>query len=88
VQEFTRREIPESVAAKTDHDNQFPNDMWKKFGDAGFLGITADEDFGGLAMGYQAHCIVLEEISRASGRLFGIHIFDPTHLLMNACIIR
>jgi alkylation response protein AidB-like acyl-CoA dehydrogenase len=56
--------------------------MWKKFGEAGydtawspwklltepsFLGITAEEDFGGLAMGYQAHCIVMEEISRASG---------------------
>lgn len=34
-----------------------------------FLGITADEDYGGLAMGYQAHCIVMEEISRASGLL-------------------
>ena len=33
-----------------------------------FLGITADEDYGGLAMGYQAHCVVMEEISRASGR--------------------
>jgi len=41
--------------------------MWKKLGDAGFLGITADEDYGGLAMGYQAHCVVMEEISRASG---------------------
>lgn len=35
-----------------------------------FLGITADEDYGGLAMGYQAHCIVMEEISRASGSSF------------------
>jgi len=36
-----------------------------------FLGITADEDYGGLAMGYQAHCVVMEEISRASGSLLG-----------------
>jgi isovaleryl-CoA dehydrogenase len=43
--------------------------MWQKFGEAGFLGITADEDYGGLAMGYQAHCVVMEEISRASGEL-------------------
>lgn len=67
VREFTRREIPEDLAARTDKENDFPNDMWKKFGDAGFLGITADEEFGGLAMGYQAHCVVMEEISRASG---------------------
>ncbi|CAF9930187.1 MAG: hypothetical protein ALECFALPRED_004546 [Alectoria fallacina] len=63
VQEFTRREIPEEVAARTDRENGFPSDMWRKFGEAGFLGITADEDYGGLAMGYQAHCIVMEEIS-------------------------
>ncbi len=69
VREFTRREIPEELAAKTDKDNAFPNDMWRKFGDAGFLGITADEAYGGLAMGYQAHCVVMEEISRASGSI-------------------
>ncbi|KAF2015655.1 isovaleryl-CoA dehydrogenase mitochondrial precursor [Aaosphaeria arxii CBS 175.79] len=69
VQEFTRREIPETLAQKTDEENAFPNDMWAKFGEAGFLGITADEDFGGLAMGYQAHCVVMEEISRASGSI-------------------
>jgi hypothetical protein len=61
------REIPQEVAQKTDSDNAFPMEMWKKLGDAGFLGITADEDYGGLAMGYQAHCVVMEEISRASG---------------------
>jgi isovaleryl-CoA dehydrogenase len=64
VQEFTRREITEEVAAKTDKSNSFPNEMWQKLGDAGFLGITADEDVGGLGMGYQAHCVVMEEISR------------------------
>lgn len=41
--------------------------MWQKFGEAGFLGITADEAYGGLGMGYQAHCVVMEELSRASG---------------------
>jgi Acyl-CoA dehydrogenase, N-terminal domain len=64
VQEFTRREITEEVAAKTDKSNSFPNEMWQRLGDAGFLGITADEDVGGLGMGYQAHCVVMEEISR------------------------
>ncbi|KAK3943144.1 acyl-CoA dehydrogenase/oxidase [Diplogelasinospora grovesii] len=67
VQEFTRRELTEEVAAATDKSNSFPNDMWAKLGEAGFLGITADEDVGGLAMGYQAHCVVMEELSRASG---------------------
>lgn len=41
--------------------------MWRKLGEAGFLGITADEAYGGLSMGYQEHCVVMEEISRASG---------------------
>lgn len=65
--EFARREIPNEVAQKVDHSNEFPMDMWKKMGEAGFLGITADEHYGGLAMGYQAHCTVMEELSRASG---------------------
>ncbi|KAK0628628.1 acyl-CoA dehydrogenase/oxidase [Bombardia bombarda] len=43
--------------------------MWAKLGEAGLLGITADEDVGGLALGYQAHCIVMEELSRASGSI-------------------
>ncbi|KAL8987494.1 MAG: hypothetical protein Q9177_003303, partial [Variospora cf. flavescens] len=82
VQDFTRREIPEEVAAKTDYDNAFPNDMWKKFGEAGFLGITANEDYGGLAMGYQAHCIVMEEISRASGSI-GLSYAAHSQLCIN-----
>lgn len=61
------REIPEEVAQRTDHENEFPKDMWRKLGEAGFLGITADEAYGGLSMGYQEHCVVMEEISRASG---------------------
>lgn len=48
--------------------NEFPNEMWRKFGEAGFLGPTADEEYGGLSMGYQAHCVILEELSRASGK--------------------
>ncbi len=43
--------------------------MWAKLGEAGFLGITADEDVGGLGLGYQAHCVVMEELSRASGSI-------------------
>jgi len=82
VQEFARREIPEEIAANTDRGNSFPNEMWKKLGDAGFLGITADEDVGGLAMGYQAHCVVMEEISRASGSI-GLSYAAHSQLCVN-----
>ena len=80
--EFARREIPSDLAQSTDHDNAFPNDLWRKFGDAGFLGITADEDFGGLAMGYQAHCVVMEELSRASGSI-GLSYAAHSQLCVN-----
>lgn len=76
VQEFTRREIPVEVANRTDRNDEFPQDLWKKLGDAGFLGPTADDKYGGLCMGYQAHCVIMEEISRASGSIglsYGVH---------------
>lgn len=82
VQEFTRREITEEVAAHTDKSNAFPHEMWQKMGDAGFLGITADEDVGGLGMGYQAHCVVMEEISRASGSI-GLSYAAHSQLCVN-----
>lgn len=82
VQEFTRREIPEEVAAKTDKDNEFPNEMWQKLGEAGFLGPTAAEEYGGLAMGYQAHCVIVEEISRASGSI-GLSYAAHSQLCVN-----
>ncbi|KAG5749138.1 hypothetical protein H9Q69_013986 [Fusarium xylarioides] len=82
VQEFTRREITEEVAAKTDKTNAFPSEMWQKLGEAGFLGITADEDVGGLAMGYQAHIIVMEELSRASGSI-GLSYAAHSQLCVN-----
>lgn len=82
MQEFTRREITEEVAAHTDKSNSFPNDMWAKLGEAGFLGITADEDVGGLGMGYQAHCVVMEELSRASGSI-GLSYAAHSQLCVN-----
>ncbi|KAI0886181.1 acyl-CoA dehydrogenase NM domain-like protein [Annulohypoxylon maeteangense] len=69
VQDFTRREITPEVAAHTDRSNAFPASMWPKLGSAGFLGMTADEEVGGLGLGYQAHCVVMEELSRASGSI-------------------
>src|SRR6202035_947471 len=63
-------------AAQIDRSDQFPMDLWKKMGDLGLLVITADEQYGGAGMGYLAHIVALEEISRASasvGLSYGAH---------------
>jgi isovaleryl-CoA dehydrogenase len=63
-------------AADIDSSNEFPADLWKKLGDLGVLGVTADEEYGGAGMGYLEHVVAMEEISRASasvGLSYGAH---------------
>jgi len=56
--------------------------MWKKLGGAGFLGIAAEEEYGGLDLGYQAHCVVMEELSRASASI-GLSYAAHSQLCIN-----
>ena len=63
-------------AAEIDRENQFPQDMWRRFGDMGLLGITVSEEYGGSGLGYLAHVVAMEEISRGSasvGLSYGAH---------------
>ena len=75
VNAFAREEIAPR-AAEIDEKNEFPNELWRKFGDLGLLGITVDEKYGGSGLGYVEHVIAMEEISRASASValsYGAH---------------
>ncbi len=75
VAKFVAAEIAPR-AAEIDRTNTFPMDLWQKLGSIGVLGITADPQYGGAGMGYLAHCVAMEEISRGSGSVglsYGAH---------------
>ncbi|HCO91790.1 MAG TPA: acyl-CoA dehydrogenase, partial [Alphaproteobacteria bacterium] len=63
-------------AAEIDRSNEFPRDLWPRLGELGLLGVTVEEEFGGAGMGYLAHVVAMEEISRGSasvGLSYGAH---------------
>ena len=75
VRDFTANEITPRAPA-IDQSNEFPRDLWPKLGDLGLLGITVSEEYGGSDLGYLAHAVVMEEISRGSasvGLSYGAH---------------
>jgi len=75
INKFAADEIAPRAAA-IDEENLFPSDLWRKLGDLGVLGLTVSEEYGGAQLGYLAHMVAMEEISRASaavGLSYGAH---------------
>ncbi|WP_341676832.1 isovaleryl-CoA dehydrogenase [Niveibacterium sp. SC-1] len=81
VHAFAQEEIAPR-AAEIDRNDQFPMDLWRKFGALGVLGITASEEFGGAGLGYLAHIVAMEEISRASASV-GLSYAAHSNLCVN-----
>jgi isovaleryl-CoA dehydrogenase len=85
VRRFARERIAPR-AEEIDRTNEFPRDLWPELGDAGLLGITVPERWGGAHLGYLAHIIVMEEISRASGSV-GLSYGAHSNLCVNQLVL-
>ena len=75
VHRFAQERI-KPMAAQVDLSNEFPNELWREFGEMGLLGVTTPERYGGADMSYLAHVVVVEEIARASASIslsYGAH---------------
>jgi isovaleryl-CoA dehydrogenase len=81
VRRFARERVA-PLAAEIDRSNQFPAHLWKEMGALGILGITAGEDYGGAGLGYLAHCVAMEELSRASASV-GLSYAAHSNLCVN-----
>src|SRR6187402_1418583 len=76
IRETTARFAADKIAAKIDADNEFPRELWPQMGALGLHGVTVEEQFGGLGLGYLEHVVAMEEVSRASasvGLSYGAH---------------
>jgi isovaleryl-CoA dehydrogenase len=79
MREAVRRWVADRLAPRAgeiDQKNEFPRELWPELGAMGLLGVTAEEEFGGAGLGYVAHCVAMEEVSRASasvGLSYGAH---------------
>src|SRR6187549_175606 len=85
VRRFARERIA-TRAEEIDRTNEFPRDLWPELGAAGLLGITVPDRWGGAHLGYLAHIIAMEEISRASGSV-GLSYGAHSNLCMNQIVL-
>jgi isovaleryl-CoA dehydrogenase len=81
VRRFARERVA-PLAVEIDRSNQFPKQMWKEMGALGILGVTAEEAYGGAGLGYLAHCVAMEELSRASASV-GLSYAAHSNLCVN-----